>query len=113
MVTAAAPAPVPATGSDELRREAWVLAQNPGSFTLQLGSVTGEKDIRRFVQDHGLAAEGGYVAIVIDGATRYNALYGSYPSYAEAQQAAEHLPPSLGSVKPWIRNFGILQKLLQ
>ena len=31
----------------------------------------------------------------------------------EAQRAAESLPPSLRDVKPWIRNFGILQKLLQ
>ena len=99
--------------TDTLRRENWVLAQNPASFTLQLGSVTSEKDMRRFLHDNGIETEAGYVAVVIDGTTRYNALYGAYATYAEAQQAAATLPSSLHDVKPWIRNFGILQKLLQ
>jgi TPR repeat protein len=114
---AAAPAPPAASAAaapeGDLRRENWVRAQNPGSFTLQIGSVTSEQAILSFIRDGGIAAEAGYVAVVIDGVTRYNALYGSYPSYAEAQRAAENLPPSLRDVKPWIRNFGILQKLLK
>jgi len=107
-------APAPQTGpADELRRENWVAAQNPAAFTIQLGSVTSEKDMRRFLTENGITAEAGYVAVLIDGETRYNALYGSYPSYAEAQQAAANLPSTLRNIKPWIRNFGILQKLLQ
>jgi hypothetical protein len=110
---AASPVPAAPAAGDDLRREAWVLAQNPDSFTLQIGSVTSEQHMRRFLQDSGIENEAGYVAVVIDGVTRYNALYGAYPSYAEAQRAAENLPPALRGVKPWIRNFGILQKLLQ
>lgn len=113
------PAPAPeatppaATGSgEELRREQWVLAQDPESFTLQLGSVTSEKDIRRYLQENGIAGDAGYIAVQINGVTRFNALYGSYPSYAEAQRAAEALPEALRRSKPWVRNFGILQQLL-
>jgi septal ring-binding cell division protein DamX len=111
-----APAASPATGTaptDSLRRETWVRAQNPDSFTLQIGSVTSEKDVRRFLQENGIEAEAGYIAVQIDGTTRYNALYGSYPSYAEAQRAVTQLPPALQQIKPWIRNFGILQQLLK
>jgi TPR repeat protein len=105
-------APVAASATEgDLRREDWVRAQNPGAFTLQLGSVTSEQAILRFIRESGI--EAGYIAVVIDGVPRFNALYGSYPSYPEAQRAAESLPPSLRDVKPWIRNFGILQKLLQ
>jgi septal ring-binding cell division protein DamX len=80
---------------------------------LQIGSVTSEKAVRRFLQENGIEAEAGYIAVQIDGTTRYNALYGSYPSYAEAQRAVTGLPPALQQVKPWIRNFGILQQLLK
>lgn len=95
------------------RREDWVRTQRPDSYTLQLGSVTSEKDILRFLNDAGIAAEAAYVEVEINGTVRYNALYGAYASYAEAAQAASTLPESLRQVKPWVRNFGVLQQMLK
>lgn len=95
------------------KREDWVRAQKPDSYTLQIGSVTSEKDMRRFLQDAGIEAQSAYIRVEINGTTRYNALYGAWASYAEAAQAAGELPDSLRQVQPWVRNFGVLQQLLK
>ncbi|MBI1732643.1 MAG: SEL1-like repeat protein [Gammaproteobacteria bacterium] len=95
------------------RREDWVRAQRPDSYTLQLGSVTSEQDVVRFLTDAGIADEAAYVKVEINGTTRYNALYGAFASYAEAAEAAGNLPEGLRQVKPWVRNFGIVQQLLK
>jgi hypothetical protein len=108
---AAAPTNAPAERGP--RREEWVRAQKPDSYTLQIGSVTSEKDIQRFLRDAGIASEAAYIEVEINGTTRYNALYGTYASYAEAAQAAGELPESLRQVTPWVRNFGVLQQLLK
>jgi TPR repeat protein len=95
-----------------IKREDWVLQQKPDSYTLQIGSVTEENDLVKFLQGHGVEDNSAYIQVMIDGVTRYNAIYGVYSTYAEAEQAVAGLPDSLRQVSPWIRNFGILQKML-
>lgn len=107
------PAEAPTPPGSGPRREDWVRAQPPDSYTLQIGSVTNEKDVLRFLRDAGISAESAYVEVQINGVTRYNALYGAYASYAEAAQAAGQLPENLRQVTPWVRNFGVLQQLLK
>ena len=91
----------------------WVLRQPPGSYTLQIGSVTDERKVIKFIQSNGIESNSAYIKVVIDGVTRYNALFGTYPSYSEATQAIEELPEPIKRAKPWVRNFGILHKLIQ
>jgi TPR repeat protein len=117
---AAAPAPPAApvaaaaqSAAGGPHREDWVLAQNPAGYTLQIGSVTSEADIVRFIEENGIADQAAYIRVVIDGTTRYNALYGSYSDYAAAEAAVSQLPPEVQRVKPWVRNFGVLQKLIR
>ena len=98
---------------NNIRREAWVKQQPGKSYTLQLSSMVEEKNIVNFIQKHQLATDAAYVEIVIKGTTRFNAIYGSYTTYEEAQKAAAALPGSLSKIKPWVRNFGILQKLIR
>jgi septal ring-binding cell division protein DamX len=95
-----------------IRREDWVRQQREDSYTIQIGSVTNEDDLVKFIQAHGLENNTAYIRIVIDGVTRYNALYGVYSSYNEAEQAVAGLPEDIRRIKPWIRNFGILHNLL-
>ncbi len=99
--------------NNRIRREVWAKQQSGKSYTLQLSSMVEEKDIVDFIQKHQLTANAAYVQVVIKGATRFNAIYGSYATYAEAQRAAASLPGSLGNIKPWVRNFGVLQKLIK
>ena len=98
--------------NNKIKRENWVKQQAGGSYTLQLSSLLKEKDIVNFIQKHQLAANAAYIKVVIKGTTRYNALYGSYSTYEEAKNAVNSLPGSLAKIKPWIRNFGILQDLI-
>jgi len=101
-----------ALSDNNIRRESWVKQQPGGAYTLQLSSLLKEIDIIHFIQKHHLVENAAYIEVVIKGITRYNALYGSYSTYEEAKQAIKTLPGSLGKGKPWIRNFGILQDLI-
>ncbi len=101
-----------ALSDNNIRRESWVKQQPGGAYTLQLSSLLKEIDIIHFIQKHRLVENAAYIEVVIKGITRYNALYGSYSTYEEAKQAIKTLPGSLGKGKPWIRNFGILQDLI-
>lgn len=95
-----------------IRREDWVLQQPADSYTLQIGSVVNEEDIVEFIREHGLEADSAYVELVIDDVTRYNGLYGNFDTYDEAQQAAARISGRIG-IEPWIRNLGILQKMIR
>jgi TPR repeat protein len=104
--------PVAEISSTGIRREDWVRQQREDSYTIQIGSVTDEDDLVNFIRSHNLEGDTAYIRVVIDGVTRYNALYGNFNTYAEAEQAAAGLPEDIRRVSPWIRNIGILQKLL-
>ena len=105
--------PSPKTTQGGIRREDWVLQQPAESYTLQIGSITKEQAVIDFIKNNGIEAQSAYIEVVIKGVTRYNCLYGNYTSYEEAQQAARKLTTTLGGVKPWVRNFGVLHKMLK
>lgn len=96
-----------------IKREDWVLSQPADSYTLQLGSVTDEQDIIKFIEENHLENEAAYIQVRINGVTRYNAILGVYNNYSDANEAIKSLPAGLRSVEPWVRNYGILQKMLQ
>ena len=97
---------------DGIRREAWVLSQSPEHYTLQIGSVTREDDIIRFLKNNALADKAAYIQVIIKEVTRYNALYGVYENYSDANAAIESLPGHLRKAKPWVRNFRMVQQLV-
>ena len=103
----------PAVTDQGIKREAWVLSQPAKSYTLQIGSVTDERDIIKFIEDNHIESETAYIEVVIDGVTRYNAIFGVYQDFQAANEAINNLPAGLNSVKPWVRNFGILQQMLK
>ena len=95
-----------------IKREEWVLKQNPSAYTLQLSSVLHEKDIVKFIREHKLGSDAAYVKVIVNGVTRYSALYGVYNTYDQARNSIKDLPGDLNKAKPWVRNFGIIQGLL-
>jgi TPR repeat protein len=97
---------------DGIRREAWVLAQVPEKYTLQIGSVVREDAIVNFLKENNIDNRAAYVHVVIKAVTRYNALYGVYDNYSAANAAIEDLPEGLLKVKPWVRKFRMIQELL-
>ena len=103
----------PPASDQGIRREAWVLSQPAKSYTLQIGSVTNEPDIIKFIEANHIEADTAYIEVVIDGVIRYNAIYGVYQDFQAANEAINTLPTGLRNVKPWVRNFGILQQMLK
>jgi len=96
-----------------IKREDWIMQQHPKTYTLQLGSVTVEKNIIEFITENNLGNNAYYIEVVIDGVTRFTALYGVFSTHAEAREAIKELPVHIQKGKPWIRKFGILQGLLK
>ena len=103
----------PAAAAPGIRRADWIMQLSPDSYTLQIGSLTDEQAVIDFIRDHNLQSRVAYIKVVINGVTRYNALYGHYDTYDQAKAAAANLTTTLGGVKPWVRNIGLLQKLLK
>ncbi len=95
---------VPVTSNAGVRRDDWLLEQDPNYFTLQLMAANNEPGVIKFIEDNGLTDDAAYFFSERDGNPWYAVTYGSYPSRSEAN--AVTLPSSLGGVKPWVRTFG-------
>lgn len=100
------------SNSDDIKREDWVNRQDPDTYTLQLSSLLSESEARKFIINNHLESESAYIKVIIKGTTRYTTIYGVYKTYGEAKNKIRLLPEGLQKNKPWVRNFGQLQKLL-
>ena len=94
-----------------IKREQWLLEQNPDHFTLQLTAANNEPGIIKFIEDRDIAQSSAYFFSRRDGNPWYAVTYGSYASRAEANSV--QLPSSLRGVKPWVRSFGGIQNAIK
>ena len=99
--------------SDETKPTEWVFEQPPGSYTIQLTSLTNEAAAQDFLANNSLDGATKLISYYSQGSRRYGIIYGSFPTYTEAKEALAKLPHSLANASPWIRNFSHLQELLQ
>lgn len=96
---------IPANGKQ------WVLAQNPGNYSLQLMAVVKDrkatllKTINKFPE---LKDKLHYFPSTKKGKKMLVLVYGSFASQDEAKKAAKTLPKKFG--KPWLRSFKLLHK---
>lgn len=91
-----------------LKREPWLLAQNPTHYTLQLMSMKTEAPLKEFTASHPLTAETAYLRANRLGEARHVLLSGIYPTRAQAEQAAKDVEKLTG-ITPWIRSIGSIQ----
>jgi len=112
IVTPAATHASAKTKENGIKDRAWISAQDPKHFTVQLVAARNEAAIIRFIHKHGLEKDAAYYSITLKGKPWYTVIYGSYASLEEARQALRKLPASLGSSSPWIRNFSAVHKQL-
>ena len=91
----------------------WVLARDPAHYTLQLFSRRDEEGAREFLERHRIGDDGGYFRTRNDGTLWYAVVYGDFESQAAAEAAAKRLPSAFRIKKPWLRNFGVIQKVLE
>lgn len=97
-VVAAAPA------SPAIKRDEWLLQQDPNHFTLQLMAANNEPGVIKFINENGLGDASAYFFSERDGNPWYAVTYGTYPSRSAANAAT--LPATLRGVTPWVRTFG-------
>ena len=81
-------------------------------YTLQLVSYALREDAMRFARSLGDSLPVGVYPSFKDGKPRFAVVRGEYASYELASAAATDLPAKLRKIKPWIRNFGRIQKQL-
>ncbi|OGT34732.1 MAG: hypothetical protein A2W28_04200 [Gammaproteobacteria bacterium RBG_16_51_14] len=107
------PAAISGMDNDSLNKGEWLRNQRPDDYTLQLSSVVNKQDIIKFITQHNLGSEAAYIEVVVDGVSRYTAIFGLYDTYEQAELAIQQLSANMQKMKPWIRNTGILQGLLR
>lgn len=92
---------------------AWLKAQPPENYTIQLAGSPVEKDIIRYIRRSSLEGELAYVYMKRKNRSGwYVVLHGSFESRAAAQRVVEFFPPELRKNKPWVREISKLQKVL-
>ncbi len=85
--------------------ERWVLAQNPGFYTIQLAGTSKKGWLNSFFTEKTLGDEAAYYTSKRKGKIWYTALYGSYPTYKEAKAAVAELEARTGIKGLWIRKY--------
>jgi DamX protein len=107
---AAAARPAP---SGAARDANWILAQPSGAFTLQLVSLSSADRARAYIAQQPDPGAFATYRLMRNGQIFHVVVYGTFPSKAEADQAAARLPRSVGNVQPWVRQFGQVQESIR
>jgi tetratricopeptide (TPR) repeat protein len=90
---------------------AWVMAQPPGHFTIQVLSGTSEETVREQADRQPLIGPVVVYPYRHQGTRRFALLNGAFPDRASASRALDGLPRGLRAASPWIRSFGELRAL--
>lgn len=94
-----------------LEGNAWLRAQNPAFYTIQLAGADKREDVDEFITRYALPGKVMVVEVQRSGRPWYMVLYNSYPSWGEARRELESLPPQLSRNDPFARSFGSVQAI--
>jgi hypothetical protein len=97
---------------DKLNLTNWLREQSDDKYTLQLASVVKKEAIIDFIENGSFDGKIGFIEVMVNGITRYAAIYGLYHSYADAKRKIPKLPSSI-KTKPWIRKVEVIKKILK
>jgi DamX protein len=103
---------VAATQSEGAAGLAWLRAQAPGRYTLQLVAARDRGSLDLFVKRQQLDGPHAVFARELGGKPWYSLVYGVYPDRDAAVQARAQLPASLDGAGVWPRTFGSIQEQL-
>jgi TPR repeat protein len=96
----------------DLKREEWILGQDPEHFVVQLAAVREESRVQLFIDQNDLRGELAYFRFLRDGATWYALIYGVFADTAAAKTSIASLPEKLRNDSPWIRKLATVQALI-
>ena len=86
----------------------WIKARNPTHFTIQLAAMSDEQAIKKFIKQQIQAGTFAYYRKRQQGRDFYIAIFGSFAKRVEAEKIAARF----AQFKPWIRDFGSIQKII-
>ncbi len=92
-----------------IKSQAWLTAQRPESYTLQIIGVSDEQAALQFIRSRKFKAEVVYYESRRNGRPWFSVLHGVYPDRDAAMAAIEHLPASLRKIGAWPRSLGSVQ----
>ncbi len=92
------------------RGGAWLLAQDPNDFTLQLVTLSTLERAIAFVEQQANPERFAIFQLQRDGRVLHVVLFGLFATREAAQRAADNLPPEVGNVQPWIRRLDVVQR---
>ncbi len=98
-------------GSDkEIKKEAWILAQLPTRYTLQLFSSPNLISMLRMVDEHGLSSQAMIYEIQRHNGIIYTLLYGLFDSERVAMDIGSRLPREILNIQPSIKPLSEIQR---
>jgi DamX protein len=91
------------------RKEAWLMAQNPAHYSLQILAVSNEQAIPSYIKRHQLSNKVFYYASQRKGQPWFSLLYGVYATRGEALAALKQLPAQVQKSGGWPRKLADIQ----
>lgn len=98
------------TAKGGVKRESWIMEQNPGHYILQIMAFSQESGVTKTLAKIPAKDMFAYYKFKKDGQIWYRLAYGIYPDRKTADAAIAGLPKELGKVNPWVRRIGEVQK---
>jgi len=95
----------PTVVKPDLKREAWLLSQDPTAYTLQVVGLRDESSLHEYIDRHKLTGEVAYFKTSRNNHSWYPLLYGIYPGRSVAMAAQVKLSAKLRQKDIWIRNI--------
>jgi len=91
-------------------QEAWILAQNPENYTLQLVAGYQESTVVNFIASQQLpTTDLAYYYSLNRNRGWHSLIFGSYPNRDQAKGSAAEIRKHIKHLKPWIRSFKSVQ----
>ena len=113
----AAPSPKTSKPTGHAKRglngENWITKQNPAYFTLQLLGSERKNNLLNFAKRHSLESDLAWFVRLHKQRPWYTLIQGRYSSRARAESAARQIAKNIPAIKPWIRPFADIQKIIR
>lgn len=96
-----------------LQDASWLNSQNSQNWTLQLLGARDPETLLKFAQRNKLSTNAAWYKTWLTSKPYYVMVYGSYNSRENARNAINGLPPSIRSLKPWVKSIKSVQQALK
>jgi septal ring-binding cell division protein DamX len=94
--------------SQRIENVEWIKARNPTHFTIQLAAMSDKQAVKKFIKHQVQAGTFAYYRKRQKGQDFYIAIYGSFDNRIDAEKVAARF----AQLKPWIQDFGSIQKII-